>query len=75
MRPEDVSCPKCQAPPGSLSVEFKLAAKPLGTWSLAGAQTKVAAEWRPVLACSDCDFFRVGSYDGHHATFPAEESS
>jgi hypothetical protein len=73
VKPEDVSCPVCAAPPGSLTIEMALQVPQLGTWSLAGAQLKTPARWAPHLSCSSCLAESWGSMDsdGHHATFPA----
>lgn len=70
---DSASCPKCQAPPSALSITEELVANPIGSFSLSGAQTKVTASARPVLACSACDLRVVGEYDpdGHHANFPS----
>lgn len=65
-------CPVCAAAPGCLTVTVRLVAKPLGSFSLAGAQVKVSAEECPVLHCSACGLEVVGRFDGdrHHAVFP-----
>lgn len=48
----DTACPACGVK--ALAIETRLEAKPTGTYSLAGAQTKVAAvEW-PWLMCGSC---------------------
>lgn len=35
-------------------IALVFAAKPLGTWSLAGVQSKVTGKWVPVLVCRAC---------------------
>lgn len=55
MRP----CPKCSAS-GSISVEPVLAAKPQGTYAVAGVQPKIVAEQKVELACSVCDLRVAG---------------
>jgi hypothetical protein len=69
---EDSPCPSCGAAPGCLSVEFRLAAKSVGSFSLAGAQTKFAATEVPELSCSACGLFLTGVFDGdgRHVSFP-----
>lgn len=69
---DNAPCPACSTPPGSLSLTETLEARPLGTWSLAGAQLKTSARSAPVLNCSVCGLRVVGEYDpdGHHVTFP-----
>jgi hypothetical protein len=52
-------CPRCQAS-GTISVRRVLTAKPLGTFSLAGAQIKVSAVESAVAECSACDLSVVG---------------
>ena len=48
----DVACPQCQAK--MFTLQNRLVARPLGTWSLSGAQMKVSAyEW-PHLVCGNC---------------------
>jgi hypothetical protein len=49
---------------------MQLAAKPIGSFSLAGAQMKVSAVQVPVLACSRCDNFVPGRIEGDQAVFP-----
>jgi hypothetical protein len=46
------ACPECG---GTLSVVEKFVAKPLGTWSLAGAQPKATGRFWPHLVCDGCD--------------------
>lgn len=46
------TCPGCQA--STLTVEYRLRAQPLGTFSLAGQQLKFSAlEW-PWVVCPGC---------------------
>lgn len=52
-------CPDCGAT-GSLTLSTALVAKPMGTWSLAGAQLKTSAREVAVLACSACGASRRG---------------
>ena len=50
--PTDTPCPACGYE--FLILEMRLVAKPLGTYSLAGMQLKVAAyEW-PYIVCKGC---------------------
>jgi hypothetical protein len=44
------TCPKCQSP-GTVTVRLVLAAKPAGTYSLAGVQTKATATVAAVAEC------------------------
>lgn len=56
-----VPCPRCGEL--TLRLETRLEARPLGTWSLAGAQPKTSVvEW-PYAVCvtDDCDFERRAS--------------
>ena len=48
-----MNCPSCSAA-GTVSVRLVLVAKPLGTFSLAGAQTKMSAVTAAVAECSAC---------------------
>lgn len=72
MKLDTTPCPDCEAT-GTLTINIKLVASPLGSHSLAGAQVKVSARERPVLSCttSSCDFELVGEVDGQHAVFPS----
>lgn len=45
----DVPCPNCHV--RALEIFTKLEARPLGTWSLAGAQDKVSAIAWPYVRC------------------------
>jgi hypothetical protein len=63
------ACPKCKEV-GYLHIITRFVAKPLGTWSLAGAQVKTTGSMKPILKCHNCDFDLVGEFDGDfHATF------
>lgn len=67
-------CPQCKATGPTLRVEFRLVAKPVGTYSVAGAQDKVVAQTRPVLLCGACDLNIVGEVvDGTHVEFPIKK--
>ena len=70
MKIEETPCPTCNRV-GTLYVEVKLVAKPIGSFSLAGAQTKVTAESKPFLLCSVCHFTKMGKFseDGYHVEF------
>jgi hypothetical protein len=60
-----VECPGCHGV-GTLALEYLLVAKPFGTYSLAGAQPKVAAyEW-PYLVCAaeGCGFAKAAKKEG-----------
>ena len=50
--PEDTSCPACGVK--ALRIEWRMTAHPVGTFSLAGAQTKFAASEKPWLVCGNC---------------------
>jgi hypothetical protein len=56
------TCPKCKTSsrvdPGALVVEEVIVAKPVGTFSLAGAQMKFAATER--LRCTKCGWSVLG---------------
>lgn len=47
------TCARCNTD-GTLRIEYRLEAKPLGTYSLAGAQMKVAATRWPWMVCDAC---------------------
>lgn len=51
-------CPTCGSE--TLNVEFRLRSKPIGTFSVAGAQPKVAVEYSLWLDCTSCDFEEEG---------------
>lgn len=73
MKLHETACPGCKHI-GGLTLENILHAKPIGEWSLAGAQTKFTGEWKPVITCQieGCQFTRTGRYDGDsHAVFDA----
>lgn len=55
-----VPCPQCEAV-GTLSVEWRLVARPIGSHSLAGAQVKLSAQNTPHLVCSECGFSKAAS--------------
>jgi len=67
----EADCPNCYTP-GSLSIKVELAAKPVGDFSLAGAQIKVSAFEVPVLSCWACPLRVTGRFDEDrsHAVFP-----
>lgn len=52
-------CPQCEAV-GTLSMQWKLVARPLGSHSLAGAQVKLSARETPYIECSECRFSKAG---------------
>lgn len=54
-----VNCPSCSAT-GTITVRPVLAAKPPGTFSLSGAQTKLAAVAAAVAECSACGLSVTG---------------
>ncbi len=63
------ACPKCTKV-GGLHINIQLVSKPLGTFSLAGAQVKTSAYQAPVLECQHCDLHVAGRFDGdNHASF------
>lgn len=55
----DKECPECKAI-GTLRVEVRLRALPLGTWSLSGSQMKFSAQNWPYLVCKaeGCEFMQ-----------------
>jgi len=57
-----VVCPSC-GEVGSLGVELRLVAQPIGSFSLAGAQMKVSARDVPHLVCTTvgCGFTKAAS--------------
>jgi hypothetical protein len=69
---ESSPCPVCHAT-GTLSVGQRIVVRPLGSFSLAGAQLKAPGRVYPVLTCTECGLEVVGRYDpdGRHVTFPA----
>jgi hypothetical protein len=56
-------CPWC-GERGGLTIDACLVARPLGAFSLAGAQMKFSAYERAELACSLCGGSRLGFIDG-----------
>jgi predicted RNA-binding Zn-ribbon protein involved in translation (DUF1610 family) len=67
----DRPCPVCGSQ--TLTLSQKLVARPLGEWSLAGAQLKLSVVDRPHLSCSSCGMSVTGTYDGTAAVFHAED--
>jgi hypothetical protein len=49
-----VQCTRCGVV-GQLRIETRLEAKPLGTWSLSGVQTKAVLESCPWMVCDACE--------------------
>lgn len=67
------ACPKC-ASVGTTSVRLALIAKPIGTFSIAGAQFKTSARQVAVAECSACGLAVAGhlvnaTYADDGATF------
>ena len=60
-----VPCPECEFS-GKLGIYRTLYAKPVGSFSLAGAQLKVSAYEVPILACGHCGLKLVGQYEMEH---------
>lgn len=54
-------CPVCS---GLLELSWRLTAKPIGSFSLAGAQMKVSALVRAQVLCAGCGLAAVGSLPG-----------
>lgn len=52
-RIEDATCRYCGAT-GRIRVEWRLEAKPLGTYSIAGLQPKAVARSHPYATCGGC---------------------
>lgn len=52
MNIEETPCPNCGEK--KLRVEYRLEAKPIGTFSVAGSQPKVAARQWPWVVCDGC---------------------
>lgn len=46
-------CPKCSL--GTVTLKPVLASKPLLSYSVAGAQTKIVAEEMMIVSCDNCD--------------------
>lgn len=63
------TCPSCgtssRTDPTAMTVTAVLVAKPPGTYSVAGVQTKVSAVERLKLACR-CGWSVLGRIDGDH---------
>lgn len=55
-------CPNC-GQQGGLTIGPRLEARPLGTWSLAGAQLKTSAVQRLGLGCTLCGMLVLGDLD------------
>ena len=53
------TCPRCSAQ-GTVSIRPALRAKPIGSFSLAGAQMKVSAHSGVVAGCSSCGLRAFG---------------
>lgn len=64
-----MNCSSCSAT-GTISVRPVLVARPLGTFSLAGAQTKVSAVTAAVAECSACGLSVTGRLE--NATVSAD---
>lgn len=60
-----VPCPQC-GEAGKLGIYRVLMAKPIGSFSLSGAQMKVSAQDAPVLACGHCGLKLIGQYETEH---------
>ena len=67
----EVLCPLCVRP-GGLKIHLEFLSKPLGTFSLAGAQMKLSVREVPVLSCGQpgCNLILVGEIQDGHAVFP-----
>lgn len=48
----DATCPACQE--HSLVIEWRLTAKPVGSFSLSGLQMKFSATHQPWIRCTSC---------------------
>jgi hypothetical protein len=76
--PESSPCPVCSTV-GTLNISDRIRVKPLGSFSLAGAQMKAPGRVYPFLECTACGLAVEGRYDqdGRHATFtpPGVESA
>lgn len=61
-----MKCPECGRS-DRLALEVRLSAKPLGSYSIAGAQPKVIATEQLAVVCT-CGWFRYGhiTEDGQH---------
>lgn len=67
-------CPKCSVY-GSLVLDVQLIAKPVGSFSLAGVQTKFSAEEVPALKCELCGWTKTGRIEGGKAVFGKEKDA
>lgn len=65
----DVFCPWCVRQ-GGLEIIRGFVAKPIGTFSLAGAQMKLSMIEAPLLRCTLCKRQVSGRFDGTDAVFP-----
>jgi hypothetical protein len=59
-------CPSCNRT--LMSMSWTLVARPVGSFSLAGAQMKVSASSRAVVRCRGCAFEAHGTIDGARAS-------
>lgn len=68
---DNAPCPRCQAPPGVLSVSVALV---LSDASEDGTRLTARLREAPVLACSACGMRKIGVYDDdcRHVTFPPD---
>lgn len=57
----DTPCPACGQT--TLSIEERFEPKPVGTWSLAGAQMKLTGKMWPYVRCSNCGVEARGKID------------
>ncbi len=75
---EETPCPGCKQVGTLVLIPEKLVAKPLGTWSLSGAQMKTSAYVAPVIECGNCNWQAVGRYvtekGGTYAVFDNPDS-
>lgn len=55
-------CKHC-GPEFALRIEWRLVAKPLGTFSLAGQQMKFSAANTPFVICDNCGRESQGNYE------------
>jgi hypothetical protein len=70
VQPSKAPCPWCRAGPPTLFVAELGVAKPIGTWALAGMQTKHNVHFGPVLICRSCNRGRTGHHtDERHVDF------
>ncbi len=66
----DRPCPRC-AESGGLRIELRLVAKPIGSFSLSGAQMKFSVQERVALVCGRCGLDLLGEFDDSaHVVFP-----